>query len=752
MFNPHDYTVGWVCALIIEYVAAQAVLDEQHAEPEDGSLNDINTYTLGRIGKHNVVIAILPQGDYGIASAAATARDMLRSFPNVRIGLTVGIGGGAPTPQNDIRLGDVVVGSSVIQYDAGKEVQGEEFEITRQSDQPPMVIRTAVGALEARYMMRGHQIHADVQKALDRNPRIKSEFGRPELETDRLFKLDITHALNCADFCCVDPSKLVPRAARSNRLDDPIVHYGVVASASRVMKNAIARDKLARERDVLCFEMEAAGLMNHFPCVVIRGICDYADSHKDDDWQGYAAMTAAAYTKDLLNQISPTRVEAERTIIDIISEVSESVSRTETCVELIRTKLQRNEDREILEWLSSEDYSAQQRDCIMEREAGTGQWVFDAPEFKDWVQDKGQILFCPGIPGAGKTVITSTVIDYVERKFKQDSDIRLAYVYFNYKRHGAQKLRDVMASLLKQLLEDQPHLCDRVRDLYHKHRPVNSRPSSDELMQVTQGLLASYSRVFFVIDALDECQTADTCRDMFVSALFNLQAAYNVNILVTSREIPDITEQFAGSPRLEIRARREDIEMYIDGRIAKSMQPLLSTHRDMIKDKITRVVEGRFLLAQLHYDTISTKRTLRQIKDTLRSLSTGPRAYDQVYDEAMSRISGSGDMCAKIGMKVLMGITRASRPLSTEEMQNSLAPVLGDCTPDEKGILEIDDMISACSGLVAVDGERSIIRLVHYTTHEYLQRTQEAWFPSPETIITETNFTYLSFEVPGNGQ
>jgi nucleoside phosphorylase len=109
MSSPKDYTVGWICAVHTEYVAAQAFLDKEHGRPEERSPNDNNDYTLGEIGGHNVVIAVLPDGEYGISSAASVARDMLHSFPNIRIGLMVGIGGGAPSQKHDIRLGDVVV-------------------------------------------------------------------------------------------------------------------------------------------------------------------------------------------------------------------------------------------------------------------------------------------------------------------------------------------------------------------------------------------------------------------------------------------------------------------------------------------------------------------------------------------------------------------------------------------------------------------------------------------------------------------
>lgn len=120
--------------------------------------------------------------------------------------------------------------------------------------------------------------------------------------------------VNCEGSCGDEAAKLIARHPRPDEAD-PVVHYGLIASANTLMKDASIRDRLARERDVLCFEMEAAGLMNHFPCLVIRGICDYADTHKNKEWQGYAAMTAAAYAKDLLRRITPRQAEAEATLV-----------------------------------------------------------------------------------------------------------------------------------------------------------------------------------------------------------------------------------------------------------------------------------------------------------------------------------------------------------------------------------------------------------------------------------------------------
>jgi nucleoside phosphorylase len=327
MSNPNDYTVGWICAIVTEYVAAQTFLDKEHGQPERLSPNDHNDYTLGEIGGHKVVIAVLPDGEYGISSAASVARDMLHSFPNIRIGLMVGIGGGAPSRKHDIRLGDIVVSASrdgkggVLQYDFGKLVQGQKFYLTGYLNQPPIILRTAVSGLRAQYKRKGHKLEDAISTVLEKNKRIRLEYKRPNPDTDRLYQSQVVHPLDgeaiCTETC--DKTKVVSRHDRSTDEDSPTVHYGVIASANQAMKDASIRDKLATENVILCFEMEAAGLINHFPCIVIRGICDYSDSHKNKEWQGYAAMTAAAYTKDLLYRIIPQQVASEKKVIDILT-------------------------------------------------------------------------------------------------------------------------------------------------------------------------------------------------------------------------------------------------------------------------------------------------------------------------------------------------------------------------------------------------------------------------------------------------
>lgn len=329
MSSPKGYTVGWICATSTEYVAARAFLDAEHEGPEYVSPSDNNTYTLGKIGNHNVVIAVLPDGEYGISSAATVVTDLVHGFPNIRIGLMVGIGGGVPSQKHDIRLGDIVVSSSgngkrgVLQYDFRKTLQDLSFQSTRFMSQPPTVLRTAVNALRAEYEIKGHQLEEAINNVLKKHPRLRKKYKRPDPSSDRLYQTRVIHPLNdeasCAAVCGDDPSNFILRPKRTIDEDNPAIHYGLIASADQLIKDASLRDTLATKGDILCFEMEAAGLMNHFPCLVIRGICDYSDSHKNKEWQGYASIAAAAYTKDLLCRIPTNRAEAEKRISEMLS-------------------------------------------------------------------------------------------------------------------------------------------------------------------------------------------------------------------------------------------------------------------------------------------------------------------------------------------------------------------------------------------------------------------------------------------------
>ncbi|KAL7931924.1 ankyrin repeat-containing domain protein [Trichoderma chlorosporum] len=754
MSNPNDYTVGWICAISTESVAARAFLDEEHDPPDAVSRHDNNVYTLGKMGKHNVVIAALPDGEYGISAAASVARDMLHSFPNVRIGLMVGIGGGVPT-KNDIRLGDVVVSATqngqngVFQYDFGKTIQAQDFQNTMFLDQPPALLRSAVGGLKARYESDGHQFQETIDGILKKKPRLRKNYQRPDSKSDRLYLSNAIHSSTSEERCaaaCGD-SMLVPREQRVEGEDDPAIHYGLIASGNQLMKDALIRDQLASKKEILCFEMEAAGLMNHFPCLVIRGICDYSDSHKNKDWQGYAAMTAAAYAKDVIGQISPNKIEAENRISDVLTGIKQSVD------QLISVH-HAQKDIAILDWLTPIDYNTQQSDYFRRRQQGTGQWLLDSDQFQNWVNNQNEMLFCPGMPGAGKTVLTSLVVDHLHSRFQNDLTTGIAFFYFNYKRQDEQTIDDLMASLLKQLAKPQHPLPRVVKDLHNKHNSNRTRPSVDELTHAVHSMVREYSRVYIITDALDECRVSDNTRSDVLSGIFTLQSKTRVNVFVTSRFIAQITDRFCNVPTLEVKAKEEDIRQYLAGNI-HHLPNFVRNNTSLQEEIITsilKVVGGMFLLAQLYLDSMKGKTTPNEITFALEKLATGSDAYEQIYSETMQRIVSQYKEQAQLARSVLSWVTCSMRPMTVNELRHALAIKPGESSFDTQNLTDTELMVSVCVGLVTIDNDSRIIRLVHYTTQEYLQRTHQRWLFISHAEIATTCLTYLSYQAFGLGE
>ncbi|KAF4555592.1 Hypothetical protein D9617_2g055540 [Elsinoe fawcettii] len=307
-----DYHVGWICALPTERAAAQSMLDETHPALARNR-GDNNAYAYGRIGAHNVVIACLPAGVYGTTSAANVAQNMRRSFPNINIGLMVGVGGGIPTRTNGIRLGDVVVSKptnasgGVVQFDMGRSRPDDLFELTGSLNRPPDVLLNALGALMARYELQGSDIPRLLQESIQQNPNRSAYATYPSTALDQLFDSAYNHPGEDGDCEDCDLGQVVNRPPRQHAY--PIVHHGTIASGNQVVRDGSTRDRIRQQIGAMCFEMEASGLMDSFPCLVIRGICDYADSHKNKQWQSYAASVAAAYAKELLGMIDPEEVD-----------------------------------------------------------------------------------------------------------------------------------------------------------------------------------------------------------------------------------------------------------------------------------------------------------------------------------------------------------------------------------------------------------------------------------------------------------
>ncbi|KAI6636558.1 hypothetical protein MCOR14_005204 [Pyricularia oryzae] len=502
------YTIGWIIAIETEFSASATFFDEEH-DNVDTVDNDENAYLFGSIGTHNVVMASLPKGRIGTNPAASAIGDMVRSFPNLRFVIMVGIACGAPTAHNDIRLGDVVVGvpgsgqGGVRHCDFGVSRQNADFKEYGHLNGPPTKVLGAITRLHTKHTRRGHDFEKRITANLDKNPPMKSRFSRPK--TDMLYKPDCEHPTGknislCSITC--PPESILERTER-NKDDFIRVHYGIIASGNRKIEDAVYRDKYAEEANILCFEMEAAGIMNRFPCLVIRGICDYADTHINKDWQGFAAMAAAAYAYDFLSSIPPKAIEAEKQLVEVIDKLAQNVERAVPKIENINrdiafTKLPTAKGATFDDHANEHD-PACHPDTRVDLLDDIYRWI-ENPNGK-------HIFWLRGMAGTGKSTISRTVAKKIS-----ETKMPIASFFFKKGEGDRGKAARFFTTIIDQLVRHHqlPDLAS------HVHSAVESNPNiADKTMKEQFEKLflkplnkcngANFQPLLVVVDALDEC-------------------------------------------------------------------------------------------------------------------------------------------------------------------------------------------------------------------------------------------------------
>jgi nucleoside phosphorylase len=335
-----DFQIAIICALSLEFDAVSLLFDEfwdEDGEQYGRAAGDTNTYTTGRIGKYDVVMVLLP--NMGKAAAAGAASSFRSSYSSLKLAFLVGICGGVPNIGGDeALLGDVVISKSVIQHDFGRQYPDRFVPKDTLEDSPGRPnkdIRSLIASLETELGRERVQHKAagylkDLQSTAVRKRR-RRNYGYPGPANDQLFSAKYRHMHrdpqtcrvcggetegvceiaakeNCVELGC-EVNQLVPRkrlvvdpSSEAQEAYFPEIFIGRIASGDTVLKSGEHRDRVAAQNDVIAFEMEGAGAWDEVPCVIIKGICDYADSHKNKAWQPFAAATAAAVMKAVLER------------------------------------------------------------------------------------------------------------------------------------------------------------------------------------------------------------------------------------------------------------------------------------------------------------------------------------------------------------------------------------------------------------------------------------------------------------------
>ena len=407
--------------------------------------------------------------------------------------------------------------------------------------------------------------------------------------------------------------------------------------------------------------------------------------------------------------------------------------------------------QDMVDWLSPLAFSSKQQDMISRREEGTGRWFLEASEFQTWIAGNSSTLWCPGIPGSGKTIIASIVVDYLSNKYKNDGDIGIAYIYCDYREQRYQTVVNFVGAILRNLLKKRFSnygvVSDGFQDAYKRHISLRTRPNLEEMTGLLLDEIVLHERTYLVIDALDECPEGDGTRQSFLRVLRDLQRL-DVSIMLTSRFEASIQHDFGAEPGLVLRvsANDHDIRTFIQynvqrhRRLEKLIQRDPSLQREIVQT-IERAAQGMFLMAVLYMDSIAQAVSIKML---LQSLNQLPKNLEDAYAEVMRRIGEKARSERSIAHETLFWVSHCRRPLTVVELQCALGLELGDTTYDPDNIVLESDILDACEALITVQRESNIVRLVHYSAQEFFEKTSNVHFPEVRTLIALKCLTCLS--------
>lgn len=256
--------------------------------------------------------------------------------------------------------------------------------------------------------------------------------------------------------------------------------------------------------------------------------------------------------------------------------------------------LQQGQDCErrnaIIRWIAETDFSAQQTDFMAKRQKGTGEWFLGSEQFREWINGPNKDIFCPGIPGAGKTLMAAVTINHLIETRRSD-DIGVAYIYCHYKTTAGQTLINLLAIILKQLVRGRASISESVSCLYQRHVELGTKPSLQEISSTLRSVTQEYATVYIVVDALDECPDI---RTELVDEIRQFQGEANVRLMATSRPIPEVKEQFIAAQMLEVRASEDDVKKYVAGQMCRLPKCVKNNQELQLKivERIVELVDG----------------------------------------------------------------------------------------------------------------------------------------------------------------
>ncbi|KAL9091478.1 MAG: hypothetical protein Q9165_004864 [Trypethelium subeluteriae] len=435
-----------------------------------------------------------------------------------------------------------------------------------------------------------------------------------------------------------------------------------------------------------------------------------------------------------------------------LERVEGGVRRVDSGVKELQGQARRQRHQAIVDFIAPYDFATKHGSVLSQWQTGTGQWFLDAREYQDWIKSKprkGNTLWCPGIPGAGKTTMVSIVVDDLQQRFREDKEVAIAFLYCDYRERETQTLQNMLSSFWKHFVQQRLLSNAECETLEKNFVKRNQRPQAAELLKLLFSEMQKYSKVYVILDALDECD-----KDHGTRLLKELRAFQPlVRIMITSRfPVGGDSALFDTTEQLRIRASTADLREYVDKRIENEAKLSNSVRKDpslgqVIADTIAEKAQGMFLLARFHMDTLLEEHTPKKIRKALASLPQGEDALKTTYDDAMRRVEGQNKKDQQLAKRVIGFICYAKRPFTKAELQEALSVEEDDEDElDDDSLVPENLLTSLCAGLVTVDEAIGIIRFVHYTTQEYFEAVRDNLFPEAQLDMARTCLTYLRLE------
>jgi ankyrin repeat protein len=464
----------------------------------------------------------------------------------------------------------------------------------------------------------------------------------------------------------------------------------------------------------------------------------------------------------------------------------------------------------MIEWISPLNFVAKQSLLFKDHHEGTCKWFLGCEDFRLWKDSENAVLFCPGIPGAGKTFLSSIVINELDRLRLSDKggvrDSAILMLYCKWDDSQSQSIDCLLASLVKQVAQRYGLGSEETSKMFTKHSKAGTSPGRDEYLTVLNAELDRFPKTFIVVDGLDELREERT-RLILIETLTSLNV--KINLLVTSRPVDSITRHFAllerniycdgcekGGNRyqfhcsdcdeedtngfdlcescyekgercshkghilvkqfngrvINVAAMEEDLLTYVKWRVGSSefLQRCVESKTGLMEDIVDTVVRengGMFLLAKFNMDTLASKMRPGEVKEALKVL---PKELEGTYTDAMTRIGDLPSSHKEVAMEFLRWVVFAERPLEVHEIEHAIAVSEGDRDIDPDDIIRAQVLASMCAGLVRFD-ESDCVRLVHFSAKNFFSKHHEKWFPDGSIKLTSTCLSYLQFDIFSQG-